>query len=78
MTFDAHFTIANIPFGVASRNNQDAKPQTATRLKEHVYFLPELLSNKLLRLPEDIAATLQEVCSVSSRFLPSMLTNSLS
>lgn len=43
---DAHFTIGNIPFGIASRT--DGKPQTSTRLRDQVYFLPELISHGLL------------------------------
>lgn len=45
---DTQFSVANIPFGIASRNDGDHAPQISTRLREHVYFVPELISNGLL------------------------------
>jgi fumarylacetoacetase len=39
--YRSHFSIANIPFGVAS-SNTNPKPQCVTRLENNVIFLAEL------------------------------------
>jgi hypothetical protein len=58
---DTHFTIANIPFGIASR--KDGSPQAATRLLEYVYFIPELISHGLLtNLDDEVVGALIQVC----------------
>jgi hypothetical protein len=57
---DAHFTIANIPFGIASR--KDGNPQAATRLLGFVYFIPEMISHGLLTdLDDEIVGALVQV-----------------
>ena len=59
---DAQFGLANIPFGIASRNDGNGNPQVSTRLREQVYFLPELITNGLLvGLDESIAKALHQV-----------------
>ena len=63
-SFNEHFTLANIPFGVASRASGDesqVRPQTATRLHDRVYFLTELLDHGLLKgLDSKIVTAIQE------------------
>lgn len=59
---DKHFTIANIPFGVASRNVDQGRPQVSTRLHERIFFLPELVSAGLLpSLSIELQEAIQEV-----------------
>ncbi|KIW07196.1 fumarylacetoacetase [Verruconis gallopava] len=62
MTFsdDAHFTLSNIPFGVAAKGAEHATPQIVTRLREHVYFIPELIDQGLLELPDSISHALKQ------------------
>lgn len=57
---DAHFTLANIPFGIASRGT-GGKRQSATRLRDYIYFIPELLAAEVFDLPEDIKVALAQV-----------------
>jgi hypothetical protein len=57
---DDHFTLANIPFGIASRV-ASGKLQSATRLKEYIYFIPELLAAGLFDSPENIRVALAQV-----------------
>jgi hypothetical protein len=45
---DAEFSIANLPFGIASSHDGSRRQQAATRLREHVYFLPELIAQGVL------------------------------
>jgi hypothetical protein len=56
---DDHFTLANLPLGIASRPN--GTPQAATRLREYVYFLPELVSKELIELDENIEHAIIQV-----------------
>ncbi|KAJ5381924.1 uncharacterized protein N7496_004352 [Penicillium cataractarum] len=55
--YQSHFSIANIPFGVASSNTHP-KPQCVTRLENNVIFLAELQRTgvfaDILSLPEGI------------------------
>jgi hypothetical protein len=65
-SYDAHFTLANIPFGIASRLGGSGHPQAATRLHDRVYFLPALLSNGLLGgLSEELGKAIQQVRPLS-------------
>lgn len=45
---DAQFSLGNIPFGIASRHDSNVGAQACTRLRQHVYFLPELIASGLL------------------------------
>lgn len=45
---DAQFSLGNIPFGIASRHDSDLGAQACTRLREYVYFLPDLIAGGLL------------------------------
>lgn len=56
---DDHFTLANVPFGLASR--PDLEPQAATRLHQYVYFIPELIALGKLEFPEHINSALRKV-----------------
>jgi hypothetical protein len=63
MTFndDGHFTLANIPFGIASRKGEDAPRQSVTRLRNRVYFLPELITAGQLKVDKDTKTALKQV-----------------
>ena len=63
---DDHFTLANIPFGVASRQGQDSKPQIATRLRDHVYFISDLVNSKQTDLPDHVRSPLAQVSSINN------------
>jgi fumarylacetoacetase len=41
MTYAEHFSIANIPFGIASRGSH-SQPVPVTRLEDTVFFLTDL------------------------------------
>lgn len=59
---DDHFTLANLPFGVVSIENQPDVKRIATRLREHVYIFIELLEHGLLHgVNEEIKETLTQV-----------------
>ncbi|KAL2066180.1 hypothetical protein VTL71DRAFT_2251 [Oculimacula yallundae] len=52
--FASHFSIANIPYGIASSAAHPAK-SPATRIEDTVIFLDELVNNKLLdSLPSEV------------------------
>jgi fumarylacetoacetase len=55
--YQSHFSIANIPFGVASSDSHP-KPQCVTRLENNVIFLAELqragLFSEIASLPEGV------------------------
>jgi len=56
-----HFSIANIPFGIASSSTH-SKPGIVTRLKEDVIFLSSLIEAKLLSdIPQSTLDALGEV-----------------
>ena len=61
---DNHFTLANIPFGIASRNGDNELLQSATRLKNNVYFLPELITAGLLKVEKNTKLALQQVSHI--------------
>lgn len=62
MSYAEHFSIANIPFGIASGGSH-AQPAPVTRLGDTVFFLADL------DLPVD-AATKQTFSQVSSALTP--------
>jgi fumarylacetoacetase len=55
--YQSHFSLANIPFGVASSNSHPS-PQCVTRLENNVIFLADLQQTgvfaEIVSLPEDI------------------------
>lgn len=55
--YSSHFSIANIPFGVASSKKHES-PQCATRLDNKVFFLGDLqrggVFNGIAGLPESV------------------------
>ena len=57
---DAHFTIANLPYGVASATST-SQPHIATRLHDKIFFLADLISQGLLHnLPESTISAVSE------------------
>lgn len=62
----AQFGLANIPFGVVS-TGADTTPKIATRLRNKVFLIPDLISNGLLDdVQENIRKALSEVGLKSS------------
>jgi hypothetical protein len=57
-----HFTLANIPFGIASKTGHNDKRQASTRLRDYVYFLPMLVAEGHLVVDEEISQAIQKVC----------------
>jgi fumarylacetoacetase len=59
--YDSHFSLDNIPYGIASKTpNED--PSVATRLLDTVVFLDEVAKAGLLSdLPSEIVATFNQV-----------------
>jgi hypothetical protein len=62
-----HFSIANIPFGIASSSTHPA-PAAVTRIRDHVIFLDALVEDGVFRntkgLPRNV---LQQVCRTLGR-----------
>lgn len=59
--YDSHFSLANIPYGIASKAPNEA-PSVVTRLFDTVVFLDELANAGLLSdLPSEIVATFKQV-----------------
>ncbi len=59
--YDSHFSLANIPYGIASKTPNEA-PSVVTRLFDTVVFLDELANAGLLSdLPSEIVATFKQV-----------------
>ena len=59
--YDSHFSIDNIPYGIASKTPDEA-PSVVTRLLDTVVFLDEVVkAGLLLDLPTEIVATFNKV-----------------
>jgi fumarylacetoacetase len=59
--YASHFSLANIPYGIASKTPNEA-PSVVTRLFDTVVFLDELANAGLLSdLPSAIVATFKQV-----------------
>lgn len=60
-SYNEHFTISNIPFGVVSTPDEP-RPQIATRLYGDVFIVPKLIEKGLLaQLDQDVHTALHEV-----------------
>jgi fumarylacetoacetase len=66
MSFAEHFSIANIPYGIATTNS-NTKPSVVTRLEDTVIFLHVLAESGLLSdLSGQVLASFAQVRYVSN------------